>query len=62
MPIITGYSGCLRDEIMEMSEKELREAIIRAFSVKSYQFLPGDSWIGSFVLEDEIADAFRGRC
>lgn len=61
MSIITGYYGCFKKDIMNMPEKELREAIIRAFSVKEHKFAKNDSWIGTFLLADEIADAFRGR-
>ena len=46
---------------MNMPEDELREAVIRAFSVECRKFARDDSWMGSFLLPDEIADAFRGR-
>ena len=61
MAIINGYDGCGKKDIMKMPENELREAVIRAFSVKTHKFHEGDSWLGAFVLPDEIADAFRGR-
>jgi hypothetical protein len=61
MSILTGYSGCMEDDILNMPEKELREAVIRAFSTESHLFAKDDSWLGSFILPDEVADAFRGR-
>ena len=61
MTIATGYSGCTKDDIMNMPEDELRKAVIRAFSVECRNFAKNDSWLGLFLLPDEIADAFRGR-
>ena len=60
--IINGYSGCKKEDILLMSKKELQEAIIRVFSVKEKDFSENDSYHGSFLLADELADAFRGRC
>jgi hypothetical protein len=61
MTIATGYSGCMKEDIMNMPEDELRKAVIRAFSVECRNFAKNDSWMGSFLLPDEISDAFRGR-
>lgn len=61
MTIATRYSGCMKEDIMNMPEDELRKAVIRAFSVECRNFAKNDSWMGSFLLPDEIADAFRGR-
>lgn len=47
---------------MEMTKEELQEAILRVFSLECYQFAKTDSWMGTFLLPDDIADAFRGRC
>jgi hypothetical protein len=51
----------MKEDIMKMPEDELRKAVIRAFSVECRNFARDDSWLGSFLLPDEIADAFRGR-
>ena len=59
MTILSGYGGCHEEDIMNMPEKELREAVIRAFSLTAY--IPGDGWHGYFLSEDDIADAFRNR-
>ncbi len=60
MTIISSYSGCTKEDIMNMPEDKLREAVIAAFSVECRNFAENDSWVGSFLLPDEIADAFRG--
>ena len=61
MNIISSYYGCTKEDIMNMPEDKLREAVIAAFSVECRNFAENDSWMGSFLLPDEIADAFRGR-
>jgi hypothetical protein len=59
--ILNGYSGCSVEDILSMPEQELRLAILRAFSVRPHKFSDGDSMRGFYLLEDEVADAFRGR-
>jgi len=61
MQIINSYDGCSVDSVMKMTEQELREAIIRVLSIESIEFSETDSWSGSFILPDKIADAFRGK-
>lgn len=56
-----GYSGCLPEDIEKMTRKQLVEAVNRMFRVTGYKFGSNDSWCGSFLLHDELADAFRGR-
>ena len=60
MNIKTGYHGCTEEDILQMTKEELQEAILRVFSVECYQFAKTDSWMGTFLLPDDIADAFRG--
>lgn len=59
--ILNSYHGCQIEDIMNMSEQELREAVIRVFSLEFDTFAPTDSWMGTFMLPDKIADAFRDR-
>lgn len=61
MNIANSYHGCSAEDIMRMSEQELREAVIRAFSVELIPFTKSDSYFGSFLNPDKVADAFRGR-
>lgn len=61
LSILTGYSGCDEMTIRKMSKKELCDAIIRVFSVKAHKFNKSDSMRGEFLLEDELADAFRNK-
>ena len=60
MSIKNSYHGCAEEDIMSMSKKELQEAVLRVFSLKPYTFKQTDSWMGVFLLPDDIADAFRG--
>jgi hypothetical protein len=59
--IKTGYHGCTEEDILQMTKEELQEAILRVFSIEFEQFAKTDSWMGCFLLPDDIADAFRGR-
>lgn len=61
MKIISGYDGCKEKDIMAMPEDELRQAVIRVFSLPYREFADGDSWYGYFLLPDDIADSFRDR-
>ena len=61
MNIANGYRGCSAEDIMRMPEQELREAVIRAFSVECSPSSETDSYFGTFLLSDKVADAFRGR-
>lgn len=56
-----GYSGCLPDDVKKMTPEELVDAVNRMFRVSGYKFGPNDSYCGTFLLHDELADAFRGR-
>jgi len=60
--ISNSYHGCSNEDIMSMPEDELRQAVIRMFSsVRCINFAKTDSWMGSFMLPDDVADAFRDR-
>ena len=61
MKIINGYHGYTKEDIMNMSEQNLREAVIRMFSVDTIEFGKDAGWMGDFLLPDELVDAFRGR-
>jgi len=61
MTIISGYDGCHKEEIKNMSKKELQKAIIRVFSLQPIPFKDKDPYSGEFLLEDNIADAFRNK-
>lgn len=54
-----GY-GLKEEDIRAMSKKDLQEAVIRMFACECKKFAE-DSWHGSFLLPDDLADAFRGR-
>jgi len=56
-----GYSGCFPEDVKKMTPEDLVDAVNRMFRVTGYEFGPNDSWSGSFLLHDELADAFRGR-
>jgi len=59
--ILSAFSGCSRDDIYAMSADDLREAVIRVFSLPCEEFSPGDPWYGVFMLPDAAAAAFRRR-
>ena len=61
MKIIDGYDGCTKEEILAMPEDELRQAVIRVFSIPCREFTDDKGWFWRCNLPDEIADAFMGR-
>jgi hypothetical protein len=61
MKIINSYTGCKKEDIMTMPEKELREAVVRIFSLDTELSSDRDGWQGAVLLPDDIADAFRSK-
>ena len=56
--ILNSCDGLKEEDVRKLSHEELIQAVLRLFKVREIQC---QDWIGTGLLADELADAFRNR-